>query len=259
MSGQSTPPHRLRGADGLRLFLGAEAAIYAAILSLDLWFPGRAPGVTVGIKYAGICLCLAYALATKRRGGADGRLLLGAMLLTALADLFLLLREERMAGVLCFCLVQGVYFWRLRRLRRRGGGSSLYFRGALAVLALVLLESLGWLVPLVAVAAVYFANLLCTCGETVFAWREGRASGRFALGMGLFLLCDICVGLQNAGSYAPVAVPGLATLAGVGIWMFYLPAQVLLVTSGLKKREKEVFMVRNWGMQSSRLISKICG
>ena len=56
--------------------------------------------------------------------------------------------------------------------------------------------------------------------------RGGR--GRmFGLGLLLFVGCDVCVGLHNlAGLPAP-----LSAFAQVGMWLFYLPSQVLIVLS----------------------------
>ena len=59
-----------------------------------------------------------------------------------------------------------------------------------------------------------------------------RSERLFAAGMWLFLLCDVCVGLRNQ----PSLLPGLAGAAQVGMWLFYLPGQVLLVLSGFPKR-----------------------
>ena len=53
-------------------------------------------------------------------------------------------------------------------------------------------------------------------------------------GLWLFLLCDVCVGVHNQ----PELFPGwLAAFAQVGMWLFYLPGQVLLVLSGRKKED----------------------
>ena len=56
----------------------------------------------------------------------------------------------------------------------------------------------------------------------------------FAAGLWLFLLCDVCVGLRNQ----PSLLPGLAGAAQAGMWLFYLPGQVLLVLSGFPKRRE---------------------
>ena len=49
----------------------------------------------------------------------------------------------------------------------------------------------------------------------------------FGIGLLLFVGCDVCVGLHNlTGTPAP-----LAAFAQVGMWLFYLPSQVLIVLS----------------------------
>ena len=50
----------------------------------------------------------------------------------------------------------------------------------------------------------------------------------------VFLLCAVYVGVHNQ----PELFPGwLAAFAQVGMWLFYLPGQVLLVLSGRKKED----------------------
>jgi len=53
-------------------------------------------------------------------------------------------------------------------------------------------------------------------------------------GLWLFLLCDVCVGVHNQPELFP---EWLAAFAQVGMWLFYLPGQVLLVLSGRKKED----------------------
>ena len=45
----------------------------------------------------------------------------------------------------------------------------------------------------------------------------------FAIGLLLFTCCDICVGAWNLG-----LLPGFTR---IGMWLFYLPSQVLIVLS----------------------------
>ena len=77
-------------------------------------------------------------------------------------------------------------------------------------------------------AALYFVNFLVNACQSLTL----RSERLFAAGLWLFLLCDVCVGLRNQ----PSLLPGLAGAAQVGMWLFYLPGQVLLVLSGFPKR-----------------------
>ena len=55
----------------------------------------------------------------------------------------------------------------------------------------------------------------------------GAAGEDVRLGLLLFVGCDVCVGLHNL---AGLPVP-LSAFAQVGMWLFYLPSQVLIVLS----------------------------
>ena len=205
----------------LALFLSVEAVIYAAFLSWDLTIGGRGSNP---IKYAGILLCLGCSLYLARRGGS--RLVPAALTLTALADVFLLLLDTHYAlGIGLFCLVQGIY---LVRIFRSNGGRILWgLRLLLFVLALVVLKKLGLLIPLNVLALFYFTNFLCNALASLGC--PGGNMRLFSIGLWLFLCCDVCVGLFQSPQ---LASPAVGAFVQVGMWLFYLPAQVLIVLSG---------------------------
>lgn len=199
------------------VFLALEGLLYAAFLTLDLLGRGSE---TNGLKYVGILLCLAFALLCALRGG--DRLTAPALALTAAADWFLLIRNDHLlVGVALFLCVQTLY---LLRLRRTGAPPALYLRAGLALLAGVALYQLDMATPLNLLAGLYFSQLV---SNTILAW---TAKARlFAAGLTLFVCCDICVGLFHCGLFLP--------FASVGMWLFYLPSQVLIVLSALPKKE----------------------
>ena len=202
-------------------FLGLEAALYAVFMTLDLTGGSGDP-----VKYASIAVCLVFSGLFARRGGS--RLMAAAMALTLGADTFLLLLNDWYgAGVALFCGVQGLYLIRiLRRCGRSLWGLRLFLVGA----AWAGLWALGLLSPLNLLAAVYFANFLVNACQAL-----SLSMPLFAWGLWLFLLCDMCVGVHNQ----PELFPGwLAAFAQVGMWLFYLPGQVLLVLSGRKEPTK---------------------
>ena len=169
----------------LSSFLSLEGAIYAGFLVLDLLGRGDQ---TTPIKYAGILLCLGFSLL-----GTD-RLVPLALALTVCADWFLLVRGDHYAlGVALFLCVQTVYYL---RLRRAGADSAWPLRSALALGAGLGVYALHMASPLNLLAALYFSQL---ASNTLLAWRlKGRRWRTFALGLTLFLGCDVCVGLFNA-------------------------------------------------------------
>ena len=125
-----------------------------------------------------------------------------------------------------FCGVQGLYLVRiLRRCGRSLWGLRLFLVGA----AWAGLWALGLLSPLNLLAAVYFANFLVNACQAL-----SLSMPLFAWGLWLFLLCDVCVGVHNQPELFP---EWLAAFAQVGMWLFYLPGQVLLVLSGRKKED----------------------
>lgn len=193
-------------------FFITEGAVYAAFLTLDLLGLSRH---ALWLRYAGILLCPAFALRT------GSRLTAAAQLLTAFADWFLLIRNDRyILGTLLFICVQALY---ALRLTRAGAGAAQRLRLLLAAVCLCVLHMAGLSTPLNALAAVYFSQLLA---NTVLAWRLPRMRF-FPLGLTCMTCCDICVGLCNLPSVVPVCSPA----AFIGIWLFYLPSQVLIALS----------------------------
>lgn len=206
----------------IAVFAAAEGLLYLVFLVWDI--TGRS-GDTLWLKYAGILLCFAFALFCALRGGS--RLVAPALLFTAGADWFLLVRGDHLIlGVVLFLCVQFLYALRLHR----AGGSRkfLWLRPALAVvftLAPFLIP--GMAAPLNLLAMFYFSQLL---SNTLLAWTL-PAMRIFALGLTLFVGCDICVGLFNI---LPAAAP-LFCAVSVGMWFFYLPSQVLIALSARLK------------------------
>ena len=197
-----------------------EAILYAAFLVWDVTIGGRGSNP---IKFAGILLCLVYSLYLGHLGGS--RLVPAALALTALADVFLLLLDADYAlGILLFCAVQGLYFVRIVR----SGGRSLWgLRLGLFLLSLVVLNLLGLLIPLNILALFYFTNFFCNALASLGC--SGWPRRLFSIGLWLFLCCDVCVGLFQNPQLVP---PAMSPFVSVGMWLFYLPAQVLITLSG---------------------------
>lgn len=208
-------------------FLAAEGALWCAFLTLDLL---GLPGPGVWLKYAGILLCLAFALGCVRRGG-EGLVVL-ALILTALADGLLLVADSHYAlGVLIFLGAQSVY---LIRLRLAAGRSWAGLRLALPLAVGLTMYRLEQDSGLNLLAGLYFSQLLV---NTALAWTlKGRKWRRFAAGLTLFVCCDVCVGAFNSPGLVPA---GVYAFARVGMWLFYLPSQVLIALSALPEKGKK--------------------
>ena len=218
MRDKPIPPALLSG------FLAAEGILYTAFLILDL--TGRG-GQTVPIKYAGVLLCVLFALLSAARGG-DALVPL-ALALTACADWFLLVRNDHYpVGVALFLCVQTVYYL---RLRTAGAPAVWPLRAGLALTAGLGLYILHLASPVNLLAGLYFSQL---ASNTILAWTQKSLRGRvFAIGLTLFVGCDLCVGLFNV---LPPVSP-LYPAVSVGMWFFYLPSQVLIALSAFPGKE----------------------
>lgn len=209
-----------------RCFPLLAAVLWGCFLTMDILRTGD----TTVLKLAAICLCALTALTRTR--SADERIVAAALCLTVTADCFLLpAGQPIIIGLALFVAVQLLYALRLVRLRGR-------LSPPLAALRLTLFTVVLWLFALAPplltlwVALLYFANLLLNTAAA-FALKKRR----FAWGLALFVCCDVCVGLWNI---APLLPDFLTECARVGMWLFYLPSQVLLVLSQESETEERL-------------------
>ncbi|MCC8122015.1 MAG: lysoplasmalogenase family protein [Oscillospiraceae bacterium] len=198
-------------------FLLAAGCLYAVYLVMDIVLPG---GYSIPVKYVSILLCAAYSFCA--RGTQEGRLTCAALIGTVFADTFLLLlNRDYPLGLAAFCVVQLFY---LRRLHLHGGWPvpiCLLLRVAIPCGATALYIRSGAVSPTVLLACWYFPQLVLNAAESLTL----RRSHLFSAGLFLFVACDLFIGL------AFLAVGRSAQLLiNIG-WVFYLPAQVLLVLS----------------------------
>ena len=203
----------------VKTFIAVQAVLYASFLWLDM----SGAGGSKWIKYASIVLCLGFSAFLSARGGE--KLVTAAMGFTLAADTFLLLLDTAyVAGVALFCAVQALYFVRIYRLN--GRRAWLPARLALLLAATAALWMADMLSPLNLLAALYFTAFVCNAAQSLSV-----KNAPFSVGLMLFLCCDICVGVHNAPELFPA---GLVSFTDIGMWLFYLPSQVLITLSGRK-------------------------
>ncbi len=236
----SNKEEKQRGSWQIRFFLAAEGVLYLTFLIGDLLdMP------TDGVKFLSIGLCAGLAISQARQSRTW--FVPAALILTLAADAYLLFGGDYLIGVLCFCGVQALYAARLmwlrgkvRRFTWRDHVPSVAWRVFLYVAALIGLRLVSdaagtdLLTPLYMAAQKSFCQLSVNAAE---AWHLQRFEPRvrgFAVGLGLFWACDLCVGLRfmlEGGLSAGSALSALQPLLAYGIWFFYLPAQVCIVLS----------------------------
>ena len=220
------------------VWLALQATVYLAFLAIDLFHP-ELWMLSTALKYLSILLCLAMAIRSHGLSWnqRDSSLLITALAMTCLADLFLLVLNLPLPGLLVFCAVHAIY---LRRYY-----PALFYRAAWPVAGVALAAlAAGLLIssfPAQEVLASLYGCLLWTATVSAFLSPLPRRNRRLAsAGMVLFVLCDIHVALFNTLSAGNPYFP----MAAVLMWFFYLPSQVLLTCSSIGLGEIEDKVMR---------------
>ena len=207
-------------------FIALEAALFPLI------HLGRG-GVDASACYLAIILVDLFALVTLPCA-ADKRLHLIRLgiAFTLVADYFLVLADDsELEGVLAFIVVQIFYaaYLFVREEKRTVKIISLALRGALmAGLVVVAFAVLGESTdPLAIASVIYYGNLVISC---VFAFLLGREERIFAIGLLLFSMCDIWIGLEVLfSSYIGSDLMDFVYNANYNLpLVFYQPSQVLI-------------------------------
>lgn len=176
-------------------------------------------------------------------------LLVGGLLCTVGADAFLVLTQNltyarQVAGMSFFSVAQLAYFaylfWKTESKKMRIAHGIV--RGIAVIVAeTVMLIVLGKNADALSVLSLfYIANLAVS---VVFAYMQGKKSLLFAIGLTLFLCCDLFVGFSMAiGEYIQIAETSLfykIIYADFNfIWFFYLPSQACIASYTALQSEK---------------------
>lgn len=210
---------------GVRLFLGFQLVCWLAFLCLDIsgeiGTPSdKALACSGGIKYLTIFVCYCW------RQGKKDRKLEQAQHLVLFADFFLLFTRHVNAGIFCFLGVQQCY----HRFLKNTGSKPICLTFWLSLGAAVLVSE-GWDsirdMGTLALAVLYAAT---SVENLSLAWKKERNS-LFFRGLLLLLLCDINLVIYNLSGYEQ-------GWAGVAMWLFYLPSQVLVTLTAILEQEK---------------------
>ncbi len=219
------------------IYIVIEIGLLIAIKLPERMVSSRAANALMYLSIVCNTLFMLYFCLTYGRENANRHenLIALALYITLVADLFLtyLGRDYAIPGVLCFCLVETVYAFYLKSPLR-----SVILRAVIFVLlfaAAIFTKNLSVLNTLALI------NISILAVNVFDAWEAKRMKPMipFRIGITLFFLCDLCVGLSDllGGVFGSVT--------GSLIWVFYIPSQVLIALSyafGLMKqsvREKE--------------------
>lgn len=216
------------------LFVLLEVALFPLIQ----FTPG---GESAAWSYVAIVLVFVAAILSFRGLDATTLIMVG-LASTLVADYFLVLDGEKLLeGVIAFIFTQAAYFAYLfltetqRCLRIANVTSRI---GVSLVLVIAAFVVLGEDTDALAIASViYYANLVL---NTVFAFLRGRAERVFAIGLVLFCMCDLCIGLEVLfSSYLDSNAFSFFYGAHLNLpWVFYQPSQVLIALSLYLRKRK---------------------
>ncbi len=199
-------------------------------------FEGRAVAYT---QYVCILLCVVYALMFSGKG-KDAMKLKLALLFTMGADFFLVLVQKDELRAIAMALFVGAQLCYLSRIipelsqRRRTVAitTHIIIMLALVTLSVFILKDFN---TLIVICCLYFGTLVT---NVIFAW-QGK-NRLLSIGITLFLLCDIFVGLSSSTEFTNIPMDWIAKLPLDPIWFFYLPSQMLLSLSINKCETEEV-------------------
>lgn len=229
------------------VFFLSELILYMSFLYIDIT---QAVSYTVSsaIKFTGISLCLLYTfmIPGEKEGRRDTAFLRSAMFFTVISDLFILVLDYYLYGMITFCIVQSIY------LLRMGYWQSVLYPGKTKriiierfirnffvtfVFILVFIIIRIKLEALLVITSFYFISILFNVLDSILTAVNDKTRKQkiYAFGMLLFLLCDFNVGLFNISDYVKINSSWfhiIYSFAAIAMWMFYLPAQVLIAYSG---------------------------
>lgn len=219
----------------ITIFCAVELALLVAVLACS-------GAVVPPLQFSAIALAFAFSLIFI--SFKDKKFIVQlALLFTVIADIFLVLVEPRNQGLAMtsFSLTQILYFVRLlmNEERKKVRLANLISRICAIVLVMtVTLIVLGGKADYVALISMfYFTNLIM---NMIFAFIGFKRNPLFAIGLLLFMFCDIFIGLQCAiGVYIDVdpssIIYKLAFSPFNWAWLFYIPSQTLLSISSMNK------------------------
>ena len=211
-------------------FLIAEGILYAIILS-------SSGNLIIAAQFSAIVLCFLFAALYTRK---ENYLITVALAFTVAADFFLVVCVpiQQLWGMVFFLAVQIFYAVSLHLSSRN---KIFVFIRILLVLVIeiaaiiVLGDKLN---ALVVISVCYYANLFM---NIMISFRQFSQNRLFPIALVLFILCDTVIGLQvAAGGFLPIAegswlhhfiVPAFNLP-----WLFYLPSQVLISLTQMKKQ-----------------------
>lgn len=187
-------------------------------------------------SFSSIALCFLFALSFFRKE-LDFVFTILALLSTVTADFFLVLisPQNQLAGMIAFLFTQSFYAIKLtitkQKLITRISFLSIRLLASITIVIVTILVLKSSCDALAIFSVIYYVNLVV---NTIYAFVCRK--WLFAVGLVLFALCDICIGLQIMSSgYLPIPSDSFIMkilYPGFNLpWVFYLPSQAIIALS----------------------------
>lgn len=255
-----------------KLFIGIQLIIYTIFMYLDI-FHQSFYVISNYLKFISISICVLYVIISfrDRHGDLDRWLLLLAIMFTLISDWFLLIRGQYSYGLITFIVVHYLYLIRIQYYNNKLSVSfflkKLFINiGISSCIILILFYLLVEVDGLLVLSLFYFVTFIMNVIQGIYLLLRGKETYKdvndtndikntkdissdissnksfllFIVGLFLFLLCDINVGIYNFTSYLSINnnwYTILENFSAVAMWMFYLPSQVLISISSLSKKK----------------------
>lgn len=228
--------------------------IYLVFLFVDLVFRDLGNIYSIYLKYTEIILCFIMVLFI----GSDGYsikdifLIQSARFFTLIADYFLMILNNYFWGIICFCIVQIIYIIRHTIVKKDKLKNIVFLLSAfIACFAILLninrsIEDASLYISAAIYACFLITSVFCAVSTIYKSSYPKTGAYVIAIGMLLFFLCDLNVGIYNLTLGMRISffhIRDFNFFSGFLMWFFYLPSQLLLSLSGFKLNYlKKVFL-----------------
>lgn len=224
-------------------YIVLQLFLYVSFMSLDIL---NSEGYKLSniLKFSSIILCFLYVCLTGkvRSNKRDTNILLLAMFFTVISDWFILIKDSYNLGLITFILVQSMYLVRIHLYNNLKSILIAFIRNLLisifVILIVIKVDIEPEVILILSLAIVYLVTFIFNILDTTILYIKIRRKDvfLFLLGLILFILCDINVGLFNLTNYIqmnPFIYDKIYPFVFLGMWFFYLPSQVILSVSEL--------------------------
>ena len=232
-----------------KLFIMIEMICYSLFTVLDICFPDYYQ-ISNKMKFISICGCFLYTMTQLIIHKRKEFVLSLAMLFILWSDFFLLLTDHMLYGMITFNLVQVFLFLKIVSYDMNSK-NALFQRVSIllvsTLLICVLLNVITEIDGLLVVSILYFLQFTLNLSKLISLYGKYHVKEvkLFLIGLILYFLCDINVGIFNLSSYINVSSQFfdiLYKIATIAMWSFYLPGIVCIAlctdTSITKKFNK---------------------